>query len=100
MPLSSMLSPPLCTQMDDRRLAVGCGNGTVQLVDLRRTAGGGSAAAKVGAGTTKLQACTVLPAHRERVSWAQCAGRASAGSPRVGGACLRSYASCLAAGLP
>ncbi len=62
--------------MDDWRLAVGCGNGTVQLVDLRRpassAAGTGSSSEAGGQGTapSKLQARTVLPAHRERVSLA------------------------------
>lgn len=69
--------------MDDRRLAVGCGNGTVQLVDLRRPVGTISAVGSVAAGTSsgeagkagaapcKLPARTVLPAHRERVSAAR-----------------------------
>ena len=67
-------------QMDDRRLAVGCGNGTVQLVDLRRPASNLTSltsssssrsdreGGKQGAAPAKLQARTVLPAHRERVS--------------------------------
>lgn len=51
-------SAPGCLQMDDRRLAVGCSNGAVQVVDLRGGAGPQGA---------QLQAHTVLPMHRERV---------------------------------
>ncbi|EFN57007.1 hypothetical protein CHLNCDRAFT_143670 [Chlorella variabilis] len=50
---------PYCLQLDDWRLAVGCGNGTVQVADLRRA----------GATSGKLVSHTLLPAHQERV-WA------------------------------
>lgn len=55
-------------QMDDHRLAAGCANGMVHLVDLRclRTAKGSSGGASK---PTALPAYTLLPAHRERVSW-------------------------------
>jgi hypothetical protein len=43
--------------MDAWRLAVGCGNGMVQVVDLRR----------VGPPSTKLTPHMLLPAHQERV---------------------------------
>lgn len=59
---------PYSLQMDDHRLAAGCANGMVHLVDLRclRTAKGSSGGASK---PTALPAYTLLPAHRERV-WA------------------------------
>lgn len=58
--LTAARAPRLCRpQMDDRRLAVGCSNGSVQVVDLR-----GGTGAQEGA---QLQAHAVLPMHRERV---------------------------------
>lgn len=54
-------SLPACTQMDDWRVAVGCANGTVNVVDLRAVRG------EAGRGATGCMAHTVLPVHRERV---------------------------------
>ena len=58
-------------QMDDRRLAVGCANGMVQLLDLRCLGSTKSGSAGSGgnerSGGSRLRAHVVLPAHRERV---------------------------------
>ncbi len=54
--------------MDDRRLAAGCADGMVHLVDLRclrAATDGRGGAAKPAA----LTAHALLPAHTERVSW-------------------------------
>ncbi|PSC71497.1 Vegetative incompatibility HET-E-1 [Micractinium conductrix] len=70
LPLGSF---PYSMQMDDRRLAVGCANGMVQLLDLRCLGSTKSGSAGSGgnerSGGSRLRAHVVLPAHRERV-WA------------------------------